>query len=66
MRFVVLGAAGFVGRHIVAELLARGHHVTVAGRSTDLLARIFPDCGAIRIDLEQPLPADIGDRLRGA
>jgi len=66
MRFVVLGAAGFVGRHIVAELLASGHHVTVAGRSTVLLARNFPDCTAIGIDLERPLPADLVDRLRGA
>jgi GDP-4-dehydro-6-deoxy-D-mannose reductase len=34
MRVLVLGAAGFAGRHLCAELLARGHTVLPAGRST--------------------------------
>ncbi|RKN43931.1 NAD(P)-dependent oxidoreductase [Streptomyces hoynatensis] len=33
MRITVIGAAGEVGRRIVAEAAARGHRVTAAGRS---------------------------------
>lgn len=34
MRVAVSGAAGNVGRHVVADLLARGHEVTALDRST--------------------------------
>jgi len=32
MKVLVTGATGFVGRHVVARLLARGHAVTAVGR----------------------------------
>ena len=37
MKALVTGATGFVGQHIVAALLSRGHHVTVASRSRERL-----------------------------
>jgi nucleoside-diphosphate-sugar epimerase len=35
MRYVVTGAAGFIGRHVCAELLEQGHHVTGVDSFTD-------------------------------
>lgn len=35
MRFVVTGAAGFIGRHVCAELLENGHHVVGVDSFTD-------------------------------
>ncbi|HEX5089948.1 MAG TPA: NAD-dependent epimerase/dehydratase family protein [Nocardioides sp.] len=32
MRFLVTGGAGFIGRHVVAELRERGHHAVVADK----------------------------------
>ena len=32
MKVLVTGASGFVGRHVVSELLKRGHSVTAVGR----------------------------------
>src|SRR2546421_564733 len=31
-RFLVVGGTGFLGQHVVAELLGRGHHATVLAR----------------------------------
>src|SRR5690554_4121256 len=60
----VLGANGFIGRHIVAGLLAAGHTVTGAARQPESLARMFPRIATMRLDLAA-LPADIAERLRG-
>jgi len=35
VKILVTGAAGFVGRHVVAELIARGHHVIAVDRDED-------------------------------
>ena len=51
MRVVVVGAGGFVGRHLVARLLAEGHAVTCAGRGMAALRRQFPDCEVMGADL---------------
>lgn len=40
MKVLVTGASGFVGQHIVPELLMRGHKVTVVGRQ-EIKARSF-------------------------
>ena len=50
-RILVLGAGGFIGGQLVAELASRGHHVTCAGRTPARLSRRFPACAATQADL---------------
>jgi uncharacterized protein YbjT (DUF2867 family) len=45
MRVLVLGGAGFIGRHAVAALVARGHAVTVASRHPDRADRRLDAAG---------------------
>jgi len=45
MRILVLGAGGFIGRHIVGDLLDAGHEVVGTARSTDALSRAFTGDG---------------------
>jgi NADH dehydrogenase len=40
MRVLVLGGAGFLGRHVVAALAARGHDVAIGSRDRRRVARI--------------------------
>lgn len=63
MHFLVLGAGGFVGRHIVAALLEANHQVTAAVRHAATVVRTFPSAQAIRLDLTEPLPDDMAARL---
>ncbi len=65
MHFLVLGAGGFIGRHIVATLLEGGHSVTAAVRAPATVARTFPSAQAIRLDLSAPMPGDLASRLVG-
>jgi uncharacterized protein YbjT (DUF2867 family) len=55
MRILVLGAGGFIGRHIVAELLSAGHHVTGTARSTKALAAAFPQANILAFDLARTI-----------
>jgi dTDP-6-deoxy-L-talose 4-dehydrogenase (NAD+) len=53
VKIIVTGATGFVGRHVVAALLSRGHEVTgVARNGPDAAALPWRDCtGFIACDL---------------
>jgi uncharacterized protein YbjT (DUF2867 family) len=58
MHILVLGATGFIGRHITSVLLGAGHRVTGAGRRTAELARAFPGLDTLRLDLATATDAD--------
>lgn len=65
MHVLIVGAGGFIGRHLAARLVAEGVRVTAAGRSPDRLRRRLPGAGAIRCDLAADSAADWCERLTG-
>ncbi len=59
MRILLLGAGGFIGRHILAELLAGGHDVVAVVRRRQGLDSAFPTVRFIEMDLAGAVrPAD--------
>lgn len=58
MRILLLGAGGFIGRHILADLLAAGHDVIGIVRSTGLHADTFPEARLISMDLAKAIRPD--------
>lgn len=59
MRVLLLGASGFIGRHILAELSRHGHDVRAVVRRSDGLAAAFPAAEFIAMDLAAATdPAD--------
>lgn len=66
MRILVLGAAGFIGRHIVARLLADGHEVVGTARAVRGLERALPGARFVEIDLAKAVePTDWAKHLSG-
>jgi uncharacterized protein YbjT (DUF2867 family) len=65
MRVLVIGASGFIGRHVVGRLLAEGMYVTVAGRVPDRLTRFWPGAAAMACDLSRDDSAVWAGRLAG-
>ena len=62
MRVAVTGSTGFVGRHVVARLLARGHSVVASGRELDRAKAMgwFDDVAFVQCDLHE----DFGPLLK--
>jgi len=50
MRILVVGAGGFIGRHIAIEAARGGHEVVACGRDTAQLRFIFPAWNAVPCD----------------
>lgn len=58
MRVLVLGAGGFIGRHIVTRLLAEGHEVVGTARSVSGLESAMSGARFIGIDLAKAIEPD--------
>lgn len=58
MRVLVLGAGGFIGRHIVSDLLDAGHEVVGTARATESLSSAFPAATFVAINLAKALRAE--------
>lgn len=58
MRILLLGAGGFIGRHILADLLAAGHEVIGMARSARFLADAFPEALFVSMDLAKATRPD--------
>lgn len=65
MHVLVIGAGGFVGRHLVGRLAVAGVRVTAAGRDPAQLARLLPGVAAISGDLARDSVSDWTPRLGG-
>jgi uncharacterized protein YbjT (DUF2867 family) len=64
MRILLTGANGFIGRYLLAGLLAAGHDVIPAVRRPDETDRLLPAPRSIRIDLNRDTqPGDWLPRL---
>ena len=53
MRIMLLGAGGFIGRHVMSELLAAGHDLVGVVRNQDGLKTAFPQARFLSLDLAQ-------------
>jgi uncharacterized protein YbjT (DUF2867 family) len=53
MRIMVLGAGGFIGRHILSALTAAGHEIVAVVRDVDHLDMAFPHVHFLPIDLSR-------------
>ena len=65
MRVLIVGASGFIGRHLAARLVAEGVSVTAAARAPKRLRRRLPGTKAIRCDLAADGAEDWCERLAG-
>lgn len=66
MRVLLTGANGFIGRYLVARLVAAGHEVVPAVRRPEETDRLLPAPGSIRVDLNRDTdPACWVGRLGG-
>lgn len=67
MRILLLGAGGFIGRHIMAALLDAGHHVHAVVRRPAGLAAAYPQVRFIPLDLARAVTAaDWAPHVAGA
>lgn len=57
MHILLLGAGGFIGRHVLTELIAHGHAVTAVVRNPAGLQQAFPDAAIVALDLARATQA---------
>ncbi len=62
MNIAVTGASGFLGKHVVSELVSRGVEPTILLRQESVLPDIFRDLSLVRFDIANP-PDDAFDQL---
>jgi nucleoside-diphosphate-sugar epimerase len=65
MRILVVGAGGFIGRHIAIEAARAGHEILACGRDPAHLRLMFPAWKAIRCDFNSDKAEDWKERLGG-
>ncbi|QPQ55177.1 SDR family oxidoreductase [Allosphingosinicella flava] len=66
MRILLLGAGGFIGRHIMSELIAHGHDVIAVVRRDAGLSGAFPNARFRSMDLAAAIdPSAWTEPLRG-
>jgi len=59
IRILLVGANGFIGSHVLSGLLAAGHEVVAAVRSTAAIARRYPEVAFIPADFNADIRAGI-------
>jgi len=57
MRILIIGAYGFIGSHIAADLCARGHEIVAAGRNVIFGQQRYPHFKWIPCDLNKDVTA---------
>lgn len=65
MRILVVGAGGFIGRHIAIEAARAGHEVVACGRDPEQLRFMFPAWKAVSCDFERDTADNWRERLQG-
>lgn len=66
MNVLLTGANGFIGRYVLAKLIAAGHHVVPAVRDPAAADRMLPAPASIRVDFNRDVrPEDWMSRLSG-
>lgn len=65
MRVLIIGAGGFIGRHLTGRLAADGDEPVPAGRAPGRLTRLYPDLTVVACDLASDTAEDWQPRLTG-
>ena len=65
MRVLVVGAGGFIGRHIAIEAARAGHEIIACGRNPARLRLMFPAWKAVACDFARDGLEDWRQRLQG-